>query len=77
VHSGDWKLDPQPLVGPESDAAQLQAFGDRGVMALVCDSTNVFKEGESGSEGAVRESLTALLAGRIGRVAVTTFASNV
>lgn len=77
VHSGDWKLDPQPLVGPESDAAQLKAFGDRGVMALVCDSTNVFKEGESGSEGAVRESLTALLAGRTGRVAVTTFASNV
>lgn len=77
LHSGDWKLDPDPLVGPLSDQAALVARGESGVLALICDSTNVFRHGESGSEAAVRNSLLELLAGREGRIAVTTFASNV
>jgi ribonuclease J len=77
VHTGDWKIDPTPLLGEVTDEAALRALGEAGVLALVCDSTNVFNPGESGSEAAVRESLDALVAGRPGRVAVTTFASNV
>ncbi len=77
LHSGDWKLDPEPLVGPVTDAEGLSAVGDAGVLALVCDSTNVFRPGQSGSEGAVRESLLKLLRGRPKRIAITTFASNV
>ena len=77
VHSGDWKLDPTPLVGPTFDATAFEAWGDKGVLALVCDSTNVLRPGESGSEAAVRESLNRLVDGCTGRVAITTFASNV
>jgi len=77
LHTGDFKLDSDPLVGPVSDEAALRRLGDEGILALVCDSTNVFNEGESGSEGAVRESLLKLCAGRKGRIAITTFASNV
>lgn len=77
LHSGDWKLDPRPLVGEETDAAALQAWGDRGVLALVCDSTNVLRPGESGSEGTVRDSLIELAADRPGRVVITTFSSNI
>ena len=51
VHTGDWKLDPNPLVGPPTDEAAFQALGDKGVLALVCDSTNALVEGHSGSEG--------------------------
>ena len=76
VHSGDWKLDPSPLVGEVTDEAALRAFGDRDVLAFVCDSTNVFSPGVSGSEADVRVGLQALIKGRRGRVAVTTFASN-
>jgi ribonuclease J len=77
VHSGDWKLDPQPLVGPPTDEAALAAIGERGVLALVCDSTNAMVEGHSGSEAEVRRNLAALIRGLRGRVAVTCFASNV
>jgi ribonuclease J len=76
-HTGDWKLDPEPLVGPPTDEAALQALGDRGVLAMVCDSTNAMVEGHSGSEAAVRRSMAELIAGLKGRVAVTCFASNV
>ncbi|MFB9354781.1 ribonuclease J [Sneathiella chinensis] len=78
MHSGDWKLDPAPVVGPESNLEKMQDISTGDVLAMVCDSTNVFKQGVSGSEGDVQESLDSLLA-RIptGRVAVTTFASNV
>jgi ribonuclease J len=76
-HTGDWKLDPEPLVGPPTDEAALQALGDRGVLAMVCDSTNALVEGHSGSEAAVRRSMAELIAGLKGRVAVTCFASNV
>jgi len=77
VHTGDWKLDPEPLVGPPTDEAAFKALGDQGVLALVCDSTNAMVEGHSGSESEVRKSLTELIAGIEGRVAVTCFASNV
>jgi len=77
LHTGDWKLDESPLVGPRTDEAALRALGDEGVLAMVCDSTNAMVEGESGSEGEVRTSLAELIASLRGRVAVTCFASNV
>jgi ribonuclease J len=77
LHTGDWKLDPTPLIGPPTDEAALAELGRRGVLALVCDSTNAMVEGTSGSEMDVRTSLTALIRGIDGRVAVTCFASNV
>ena len=77
LHSGDWKLDPHPLVGPPTDEAALGALGEKGVLALVCDSTNAMVEGHSGSESEVRRSLSALVRDLRGRVAVTCFASNV
>ncbi len=77
VHTGDWKLDPEPLLGSVSDAPALRKLGNEGVLALVCDSTNALSAGHSGSEAAVRESLISLIAGLKGRIAVTGFASNV
>ncbi len=77
LHTGDWKLDPHPLVGPPTDEAAFAALGERGVLAMVCDSTNAMVEGHSGSEAEVRRSLTALIRGLAGRVIVTCFASNV
>ncbi|ARS26480.1 beta-lactamase domain-containing protein [Sphingomonas sp. KC8] len=75
-HTGDWKLDDEPLLGTPSTAAELEAIGDEGVLALVCDSTNVFNDDASGSEAAVREGLDGVIAAARGRVLVTTFASN-
>lgn len=75
-HTGDWKLDEQPLLGQPSTPAELTAIGDEGILALVCDSTNVFNDKASGSEGDVREGLMQAVAGAKGRVLVTTFASN-
>ena len=77
LHTGDFKLDPDPLVGPRSDEAALAALGEEGVLAMVCDSTNAMVEGHSGSEADVRRSLAARIRGIAGRVAVTCFASNV
>jgi ribonuclease J len=77
LHTGDWKLDPDPLLGPRTDEAAFAALGERGVLAMICDSTNAMVEGHSGSEADVRQSLTALLRGVRGRIAVTCFASNV
>lgn len=77
VHSGDWKIDATPLVGLPTDEARLRALGDEGVLALICDSTNVLREGESPSEADVTASLAALVAKARGRVVITTFASNV
>ncbi len=77
-HTGDWKLDAAPLVGIPASTAELTAIGDEGVLALVCDSTNVFNPEASGSEGMVRDALLAEVARHKGkRVLVTTFASNV
>lgn len=77
MHTGDWKLDSNPLVGELSDEETLKKYGDEGVLALVCDSTNVFLEGESGSEGMVRENLTKEISKQEGMVFVTCFASNI
>jgi ribonuclease J len=77
VHTGDWKIDPDPLLGETTDINALQKLGDEGVLALVCDSTNALVAGESGSEASVRKSLTDLIGTLKGRVAVTSFASNV
>jgi ribonuclease J len=75
-HTGDWKIDEQPLLGTPSTAAELEAIGDQGILALVCDSTNVFNDHASGSEAMVREGLDAVIGAATGRVLVTTFASN-
>lgn len=77
LHTGDWKFDDEPLIGPRTDEAALRALGDEGVLAMVCDSTNAMVDGHSGSEGGVRRSLTELVASIRGRIAVTCFASNV
>ncbi len=77
-HTGDWKLDDEPRVGTPATEEELTAIGDEGVLALVCDSTNVFNPKPSGSEGAVRAGLLETIAELKGRrVVVTTFASNV
>lgn len=75
-HTGDWKLDEEPLLGTPATAEELTAIGDEGVLALVCDSTNVFNDAASGSEAAVREGLDGVIKAVEGRVLVTTFASN-
>lgn len=77
LHTGDWKLDAAPLIGPPTDEAALAELGNRGVLAIVCDSTNAMVEGHSGSEQDVRASLSTLVRDLDGRVAVTCFASNV
>jgi ribonuclease J len=77
AHTGDWKIDPDPVLGEVTDATAIQKLGDEGVLALVCDSTNALVPGHSGSEAAVRDSLSTLIGGLKGRVAVTAFASNV
>jgi len=77
AHTGDWKIDPEPMLGEETDAARIAALGDEGVLALVCDSTNALQQGHSGSEAKVRQSLIQLIGTLKGRVAVTAFASNV
>jgi ribonuclease J len=77
LHTGDWKLDPDPMVGPQADEATLRALGDEGVLAMVCDSTNALSPGHSGSEGALRDSLIELVKGLDRRVAIACFASNI
>ena len=76
-HTGDWKIDAEPQLGDDFAFERLEALGEEGVLAMICDSTNVFEEGESGSEATVRKSLFDLIAKQTGKVAVTTFASNV
>lgn len=76
-HTGDWKLDPTPTIGAPVDERRLQRLGEEGVQALVIDSTNAFREGSSPSERAVASSLAEIIAAAKGRVAVTTFSSNV
>jgi ribonuclease J len=77
LHTGDWKIDDTPVVGRPTDAARLMALGDEGVLAMVCDSTNVVRDGVSPSEADVAATLKELIAAAPYRVAVTTFASNV
>jgi ribonuclease J len=77
VHTGDWKIDPTPLIGAPTDQAKLTALGDEGVLALVGDSTNAVRDGRSPSEAEVAKTLTELIRTAPARVAVTTFASHV
>ncbi|MGN6278143.1 MAG: ribonuclease J [Sphingomonas sp.] len=76
LHTGDWKLDDAPVLGNPANAETLSAIGDQGVLALVCDSTNVFNAEASGSEESVKAGLHEVVAAARGRVLVTTFASN-
>ena len=77
LHTGDWKLDPTPLVGLPTDERRLRELGDEGVLALVGDSTNAVRDGRSPSETEVAGTIAKLVKAAKGRVAVTTFASNV
>ncbi len=77
LHSGDWKLDATPVVGLPTDEARLRAVGKEGVLALISDSTNIIRDGESPSEAEVAKTLRGLIGKASGRVVVTTFASNV
>ncbi|HEX9807993.1 MAG TPA: ribonuclease J [Alphaproteobacteria bacterium] len=77
VHTGDWKIDPDPLIGDRMDEVTFRRLGEAGVLAMVCDSTNVFVEGASGSEAEVREHLAEVVGRFQNRVAVACFASNI
>ena len=77
LHTGDWKIDPDPLLGAVTDAEAIRRLGDEGVLAMVCDSTNVFVDGVAGSEGEVRVAMTKLIGSLKGKIAVGCFASNV
>ena len=76
-HTGDWKLDPGPVVGDPVDEELFRRLGDEGVAAMICDSTNATIDGASGSEADLLGSLTDLVASRTNRVAFACFASNV
>ncbi len=75
-HTGDWKLDDDPVLGVPATAEEMTAIGDSGILALVCDSTNAFNAEASGTEGSVRDGLMAAVKAAQGRVVVTSFASN-
>lgn len=77
LHTGDWKLDPDPLIGESTDIKALQKLGNEGVLAMICDSTNVFEPGTSGSEGDVRKGLDTIIKDKKNAVIVTCFASNI
>ena len=77
LHTGDWKCDPNPLIGDKINSKRLKEIGDKGVLAMICDSTNVFSIGRAGSELDVRKSLLNLMSRLKKRIIVTSFASNV
>lgn len=77
IHTGDWKIDPAPVLGPSTDEARFRALGDEGVLALICDSTNALREGDSPSEQDVGKGIREVIEQAPGRVAITTFSSNV
>ena len=77
LHTGDWKCDPNPLIGDVIDSKKLKSIGDEGVLAMICDSTNVFSIGRSGSEMDVRKNLLKIFERLKKRIIVTCFASNV
>ena len=77
LHTGDWKIDPNPLIGGTIDEEKLKAIGDKGVSAMICDSTNIFNPGRAGSESDVRDSLLTIMETKTKRILVTSFASNV
>ena len=77
LHTGDWKIDPNPLIGNKIDQEKLKKIGDKGVSAMICDSTNIFSPGRAGSESDVRDSLLRIMETKNKRILVTSFASNV
>ena len=77
LHTGDWKIDPNPLIGSQIDEKKLKSIGEVGVSAMICDSTNIFSPGRAGSESDVRESLLRIMELKTKRILVTSFASNV
>ena len=77
LHTGDWKIDENPMVGKNMDIDKLQQIGNEGVLAMVCDSTNIFSVGRSGSESTVRKSLLDIMSRLKKRIIMTSFASNV
>jgi len=77
LHTGDWKIDPNPLIGKNIDEKKLKKIGEKGVSVMICDSTNVFSPGRAGSESDVRESLLKIMETKSNRILVTSFASNV
>ena len=77
LHTGDWKIDPNPLIGSQIDEDKLKSIGDNGVSAMICDSTNIFSPGRAGSESEVRDSLLRIMELKTNRILVTSFASNV
>ena len=77
LHTGDWKIDPNPLIGGKIDEEKLKKIGEKGVSVMICDSTNVFDPGRAGSESDVRESLLKIISTKSKRILVTSFASNV
>ena len=77
LHTGDWKIDPNPLIGRNIDQLKLKKIGEKGVSVMICDSTNVFSPGRAGSEADVRESLLKIMEVKSKRILVTSFASNV
>ena len=77
LHTGDWKIDPNPLIGEKVNEKRLKKIGDEGILAMICDSTNVFNPGRAGSESDVRSSLLKIMQNKTKRIIVTSFASNV
>jgi len=77
LHTGDWKCDPNPLIGKTVNEKKLKEIGEKGVLAMICDSTNVFNPGRAGSESDVRNSLLKIMSNKKKRIIVTSFASNV
>ena len=77
LHTGDWKIDPNPLIGEKINDTELKKIGSKGILAMICDSTNVFAPGRAGSESDVRDSLLKIMENRPNRIVVTSFASNV
>ena len=77
LHTGDWKIDPNPLVGGNIDEKKLKKIGEKGNITMICDSTNIFNPGRAGSEFDVRESLLRIMQNKTKRILVTSFASNV
>jgi len=77
LHTGDWKIDPNPLIGGTIDETKLKKIGESGVSAMICDSTNIFSPGRAGSESDVRDSLLRIMELKTNRLLVTSFASNV
>ena len=77
LHTGDWKVDPNPLIGDKINSERLKKIGEKGVLAMICDSTNVFSIGRSGSELDIRKSMLNIISSIKKKIIVTSFASNV